>query len=1012
MATEDNKSGARRKCAGCGAELTGATPAELCPKCLLKLAMKTEPGPGSEPDPGRTATNVRGLPQPGEQLGRYAILRALGAGGMGAVYEAQDTESGRRVALKVLSQSLDSPESRERFFREGRLAASINHPNSVYIFGTEEIGGTPVIAMELVAGGTLQDRVKDQGPLRIGEAVDCVLQIVEGLEAAQRIGILHRDIKPSNCYVGEDGTVKIGDFGLSISTTVRTEPSLTATGAFLGTPAFSSPEQLRGDELTARSDMYSVGATLYYLLTGRTPFEAANMVQLLATVLERRAPSPTEFRSEIPRGLAKAVLRCLEKEPGERFKSYADLVRALAPYSSAAPTPATLGLRFLAGVIDMTVLSLAGFVLMLLVYGSPTAFMDVAMQGSPRMAFQALGWSSVAFIYYALCEGLWGAAVGKAICRLRVVGSDRNAPGVGRALLRALVFFLPPTLPYWGTLGLNARFYLGTSTLVQTLLGLLVYTIMALMFVTARRRNGFAAIQDLISRTRVISRVGVMSPRPAHSASELALPSIESAATIGPYHVLQGISETAGVKWFLAYDLKLLRRVWVRQVPLGTDTIAPPLRNLSRVGRLRWLTGTRSATENWDAFEALTGGPLLERSQRRQPWSEVRFWLHDLAVEIAAAEKDGTLPPLALDRIWITEEGRAKLLDFTAPGLAAKPELQTPAAGSSPGPPPQTPSQLLAEVAATALGGTTPASAQPAGGVAAPLPLHARAFLERLPQMPGADTVAAALQPLLRRVAVVSRQRRAALVAGCMLVPALASVAGWLGMSTMREFSAKNPEVLGLSTLLQTRSSVRFWNSDKMQFPDDQQVAVYVAHHYRNVITNPAAWSSGMALALIKGDARKFAEKSLVEYPAPTAAEIQAADAAVLKFVPGQQAIVETPPWLPVVVVAGGLILYVCLPAIIAALLFRGGLVLLIAGVTFVRADGQPASRLRVFWRALVAWSPILFVFVGMCAAVVAQAIWAVWAALALFCLLAAISVALPTRALQDRLAGTWPVPR
>ena len=320
--------------------------------------METQPGPeaGGTVSTAGAGTKSRGLPQPGEQFGHYTIVRALGAGGMGAVYEAEDLESGRRVALKVLSHRLDSPDARERFFREGRLAASINHPNSVYIFGTEEIGGTPVIAMELVSGGTLQERVRARGPLPTGEAVDCVLQIIEGLEAAQRIGILHRDVKPSNCYVGEDGAVKIGDFGLSISTAVRTEPALTATGAFLGTPAFCSPEQLRGEELNARSDMYSVGATLFYLLTGRTPFDAPNMVQLLATVLEQRAPSPRKFRPEIPQGLAKAVLRCLEKQPGERFKSYADLARALTPYSSTAPTPATLGLRFLAGVVDMTLL--------------------------------------------------------------------------------------------------------------------------------------------------------------------------------------------------------------------------------------------------------------------------------------------------------------------------------------------------------------------------------------------------------------------------------------------------------------------------------------------------------------------------------------------------------------------------------------------------------------------------------------------------------------------------------
>jgi hypothetical protein len=382
MDKPENTSSAKRKCVGCGAELPGNTPPDLCPKCLLKLAMETQPVPGAGGTvtlPG-TGTNFRGLPQPGEQFGHYTIIRALGAGGMGAVYEAEDLESGRRVALKVLSHRLDSPDARERFFREGRLAASINHPNSVYIFGTEEVGGTPVIAMELVSGGTLQERVRARGPLPIGEAVDCVLQIIEGLSAAQRIGILHRDVKPSNCFIGEGGAVKIGDFGLSISTAVRTEPALTATGAFLGTPAFCSPEQLRGEELNVHSDMYSVGATLFYLLTGRTPFDVPNMVQLLAIVLEQRSPSPRKFRPEVPQGLAKVVLRCLEKQPGERLKSYADLAQALAPYSSTAPTPATMSLRFLAGVVDMVLLCGLAMVINLSAFGSPMAYMEQVMQ--------------------------------------------------------------------------------------------------------------------------------------------------------------------------------------------------------------------------------------------------------------------------------------------------------------------------------------------------------------------------------------------------------------------------------------------------------------------------------------------------------------------------------------------------------------------------------------------------------------------------------------------------------
>ena len=267
-------------CPNCGTPLPANVTPEQCPKCLLQAGLATQPTEGG---PGGTQPGMAPVPaawpQPGQLFGHYRIVRLLGRGGMGAVFEAEDTETDRRVALKVLSQTLDSPEARQRFFREGRLAASINHPNSVYVFGTEEIGGTPVIAMELVAGGTLQQRVLEHGPLPVEAAVDAILQVIAGLEAARQLGILHRDIKPSNCFEDAGGVVKIGDFGLSIST-LPTDLNLTTAGAILGTPAFSSPEQLRGQELSLRSDLYAVGVTLFYLLTGRTPYQARNTVQL------------------------------------------------------------------------------------------------------------------------------------------------------------------------------------------------------------------------------------------------------------------------------------------------------------------------------------------------------------------------------------------------------------------------------------------------------------------------------------------------------------------------------------------------------------------------------------------------------------------------------------------------------------------------------------------------------------------------------------------------------------
>ena len=1003
----ESNSSKNRRCPRCGAELPANVPPDLCPKCLLQAALPTQAG-GTKtvkvgpPIPVRS----RGLPQPGEPLGHYRIIRLLGEGGMGAVFDAEDLESGRRVALKILSQALDSPEARERFFREGRLAASINHPNSVYVFGTEEIGGTPAIAMELVAGGTLQDRVRERGPLPVAEAVDAVLQIIGGLEAAQRIGILHRDIKPSNCFRDNDGTVKIGDFGLSISTTVRTEPALTATGAFLGTPAFCSPEQLRGEELNVHSDMYSVGVTLFYLLTGRTPFEANNTVQLLATVLEQRAPSPKKFRPAIPQGLAKAILRCLEKQPGERFKSYRELGAVLAPYGSTAPTPATLGLRFLAGAIDLLVLNLVCSLQFLLTGESPLDYLNLISKSGPKALMIVLPCMTGMLLYYALLEGFRGAAIGKAICRLRVVGPDRNLPGFWRALVRALTYVVLPMLPSWLVTGFNFKVYFESSALTQSLLGLSFWVIVALLFCTARRRNGFAAVQDLVTKTRVVSRLALES-RVMLATAEIPPLAVETGRMVGPYHVLETLGQGDETHWLLGYDLRLLRKVWVRMVPPGTPPVPAPLRNLGRVGRLRWLTGRRAPGENWDAFEAVSGRPLVHLARTRQPWSQVRYWLYDLAREIAAAAKDGTLPPvLALDRVWITGDGRAKLLDFPVPGLAS-----TTLCNAVPA---QACNRFLAEVATAALTGRADADPAARNPVPVPLPLHAREFLDRLPQLPGPDVMANALQPLLSRLAAVTRWRRAGIVAGCLSFPILASLMGLLSLTIMEHWSRTNPGLAELQELLQTRMTFNSRWAKNHPHPTDHQFAIYIAGHYRNVITNDAAWTSGLALAYIKGEPRRFAEQSVADNPAPTETELKDADAALEKFRP------KTSPfepmkqrWFPFAIVVGALVIYVGLPALVAALIFRGGLVLLAARVAFVRRDGLRASRLRVFWRALVAWCPIAF---GLVLVIALKGLMSLLAALSLgallVCGLTLLSVALPDRGLPDRLAGTWPVPR
>jgi|CZKM01.1.fsa_nt_gi hypothetical protein len=279
--------------------------------------------------------------------------------------------------------------------------------------------------------------------------------------------------------------------------------------------------------------------------------------------------------------------------------------------------------------------------------------------------------------------------------------------------------------------------------------------------------------------------------------------------------------------------------------------------------------------------------------------------------------------------------------------------------------------------------------------------------------MAGTEGVVAALKPLLSRVAAISRLRRAALVTGCVVLPVLALGCGFIALTVLQELARKTPGLMNLSSLLQMRTSARFWGGKHAQLPSDRLYAIYIAHHYRGMITNEAAWSSPFVLSMIKGEGRKFAEQSVAEHSAPTEAEIAEAEAEVGKHVPKQESFSGKPPlWLPAMVTVGSLSLYVGIPALIAALLFRGGLVLLIAGVTFVRKDGQRASRLRLLWRAIVTWSPSLLAFILSIVAIGKQVNWAPWLTLALPGLLAALSVALPARGLQDRLAGTWPVPR
>jgi len=181
---------------------------------------------------------------PADTVGPYRLLRPIGSGGMGTVYEAEEAASGRHVALKLLDgDAAESPEAMRRFRQEGRLMSQLAHPNCVFVLAADEDAGRPYIVMELMPGTTLKELVAEHGPLPPEEAVAKILDVIDGLQEAHRLGVIHRDVKPSNCFLAPDGRVKIGDFGLAKQ--LLCDAHLTQSGTFLGTPLFASPEQIR-----------------------------------------------------------------------------------------------------------------------------------------------------------------------------------------------------------------------------------------------------------------------------------------------------------------------------------------------------------------------------------------------------------------------------------------------------------------------------------------------------------------------------------------------------------------------------------------------------------------------------------------------------------------------------------------------------------------------------------------------------------------------------------------------
>lgn len=343
------------KCHACGFD--ASTDSHFCPRCGARFMIGDDGGPSVT----RSMSPPLGAHPPGSLFaGRYKIVAAAGEGGMGVVYRAEDAKLGRTVALKFLPAAIAlDAEAKKRFLREAQAAAILDHPHICPLYEVDEAGGEMFLTMAFVEGRSLKDRIAE-GRLPLIEALSIAAQAAEGLGAAHEKGVVHRDVKPANIMLGRDGQVRITDFGLA---SVEGGIELTRPQTVLGTPAYMSPEQVRGERTDGRTDIWSFGCTLFEMTTGRRPFAGESLQDTRSVILNDAPPDPAALRADLPTGLSEVILKCLRKRPEDRFPDFEALLAALrsegvlGPKAAAgerAPSPGTLPSMAVLPFVDMS----------------------------------------------------------------------------------------------------------------------------------------------------------------------------------------------------------------------------------------------------------------------------------------------------------------------------------------------------------------------------------------------------------------------------------------------------------------------------------------------------------------------------------------------------------------------------------------------------------------------------------------------------------------------------------
>ncbi|MFN0006933.1 MAG: protein kinase domain-containing protein [Planctomycetota bacterium] len=951
--------------------------------------------------PGENPREAAALPR---ESGGFLLLRVLGRGGMGVVYEAEELVSGRRVALKVLMQELSlSGEAFERFRREARIAASLSDSSCVFVFGAHVIDGAPAIAMELCPGETLEHRIATGVPIPIEDAVRWTIEILDGLEAAHRAGVVHRDVKPSNCFTTAQGRVKVGDFGLSRS--LEQDVQLTRSGVFLGSPLYASPEQVRGRAVDLRSDIYSTGATLYALLTGRSPYQGENLGEVLARILSESPPPPSELRKEIPRGLDRVVLRAMSRDPAQRYPTHADMREALRGFLGKTSTAAGPLRRFMAFLADTWVLNLVNIPLMgLWAKFDPATVERVTSQAwSARSEWLVVAMTMIGLLYFGLAEGLFHRTIGKWITGQRVVAADTSR-GLQRRMSRALLWFAPSLLatiagfwlgeaPPWVALGVGSGVPLAGSLV---------------MLSTMRRRNGWRGLHELLTGTRVVAEpfpfarfVRQKAPPPSRLEAPEGLPE-----RIGVYATVGRVGRTASGEIVEASDTHLERRVWIHVRDPAAAPIAPQRRSFERPSHLRWLDGFEEHGRRHEVFEA-PGGALLQDCcayGERMPWQVAHGVLSALAEEVDREPA----PRISLEQVWIDRSWSLRILDEPL-GEAVTRE----------------PLELLALAANTSLreAGAREVRLPP------DLPLHAEPAARRLLGLDAPfDSVADARHALAQ-----SANRPQGLSWKIRGIQMLLGSGIWIVFCCISIFSTRLlviPQARAVMEsqvlLIELGSGRRMVGEDFEREPltptgpelDEKGLearSILVAQ----ILEKQQPFGQGVSLKLSPKE-QELVAQNREEHAGATQAQIAAARAQVASERSAEDDLGKFKQ-LRILRGAHFVIPFVFASAwsigsVLAAFLLRGGLSLLVVSLALRDAAGRRAGRLRCAWRAILTALPLLGVYfipfpLAMNQHPGAAAI-ALGVAAVVHLALIAVSLRTPARGWQDRLAGTRLVPR